>query len=155
MKSNTKDIASGALFILAGLFYGTLTLTHLRIGQALNMGPGYFPIVLSGMLVLMGGAVAVRGALAGAGQPFGAVAWRGAILISLAIAVFTVTLERLGLFPASVLTAIIACFSAPEMRPLKALLVSIGIAVFCTIVFHYLVRLPVPVFGPIFGLPFR
>ncbi|MGE0150667.1 MAG: tripartite tricarboxylate transporter TctB family protein [Parvibaculaceae bacterium] len=154
MKSNTKDIASGAFFILAGLFYGALTLSNLRIGQALNMGPGYFPIVLSGLLVVMGAVVAFRGLTTGSGQPFGVVAWRGAIVITVAIVVFTLTFEWLGILVSSALTAYIACFSSSDMRPLKALFVSLGISVFCTLIFHYLIRLPVPLFGSVFGLPF-
>ena len=49
-----KDLGAGAFFVFVGLVYGSIAWFGLPIGVALNMGPGYFPIVLSGMLIVLG-----------------------------------------------------------------------------------------------------
>ncbi len=50
---NVKDLAAGAVFAAIGLAFMAGALT-LDIGTAFKMGPGYFPLVLSGLLVLLG-----------------------------------------------------------------------------------------------------
>ena len=65
MKNLTFDRTNalcGALFMATGLFFLVQSL-GLEIGTAFRMGPGYFPLVLSGILVLLGLIVA------GAGDP--------------------------------------------------------------------------------------
>ena len=48
-----KDILLGALFILIGLvfFYKS---TFYRVGMHYKIGPGYFPLLVSGLLILIG-----------------------------------------------------------------------------------------------------
>ena len=44
------------MFILFGLFFGVQSL-GMEIGTAFRMGPGYFPLVLAGVLILLGGLI--------------------------------------------------------------------------------------------------
>ena len=60
MRANAKDLGAGLLFVLTGLTYGSIAWFRLEIGQALSMGPGYFPLVLSSALTLLGLAIAAR-----------------------------------------------------------------------------------------------
>ena len=48
-----KDLLAGLIFIGFGLAFGYATLGY-QIGTALRMGPGYFPLVLAGIMVLLG-----------------------------------------------------------------------------------------------------
>lgn len=148
---NTKDLASGLIFAVIGVLYGSLAYFGLPIGGALEMGPGYFPILLSGLLVTLGGVLVLRGGVTVSGQPFGKVPWRGMVMISLAILVFSLSLRPLGLFPASLITASIAALSSPAIKPVRAVVTGFGIAVFCTIIFGYLVKLQIPILGSLFG----
>ena len=47
------DAASGILFLLFGLFFGSQSL-GLELGTAFRMGPGFFPLILSGVLMCFG-----------------------------------------------------------------------------------------------------
>lgn len=148
MQANLKDIGAGAFFLVAGLVYGSIAWFGLPIGSALNMGPGYFPIVLSGMLVVLGLWIAVRGALDTHGhEAFGAVPWRGVVLLSLATIIFAAFVEQLGLLPGVFATTFLATLANPKVRLMPALFTSLCIALFCTAVFAYGIRLPIPVVG--------
>jgi hypothetical protein len=51
--SRLRDLLAGAVFVALGLAFlvGALGLER---GTAFRMGPGYFPLVLAGLLVLIG-----------------------------------------------------------------------------------------------------
>src|SRR5262245_20533812 len=97
MTINRKDVAYGMFFVAAGLFYGTTAIGGLPMGEALNMGPGYFAIVLSGILIMLGLATAIRGLVVGPGTPFGIVPWRAIVFLTLSILVFAATFRQLGM----------------------------------------------------------
>ena len=100
------DLIAGGLFILAGLFFAIQSL-GLELGTSVRMGPGYFPLVLSGILILLGVVVILRSTLADNG-PMGAIAWRGMAFILPAPVFFGLTVRGLGFVPSLFLTALIA-----------------------------------------------
>ena len=140
----------GALFIAVGLFFGYQS-WNLDLGTAFRMGPGYFPFVLSVILVLLGLIVFIQ-ATRVAGEPVGPIAWRGMLFILPAPIFFGLTVRGLGLVPSIFLTATIAAFASSRMRPGMALLLSAGLTLFSVIVFSYALGLPFQRFGP--WLPF-
>lgn len=146
MIKNRNDFAAGLLFVGVGLFYGALSL-NLSLGTALDMGPGYFPLVLCGILVLLGGAILATSLTGQAGEAFGKVPWRAMVMIPLAIVVFGAGLAYLGLFPAVFVTALIASLSSGGIPPGARLAISLSLAVFCTLVFVHGVNLHIPVLG--------
>jgi hypothetical protein len=139
-----------AIFIGFGVFFMMQSL-YLDIGTAFRMGPGYFPLVLSGVLILLGLVVLVQ-AIRFAGEPVGPIAWRGMIFILPAPVLFGLTVRGLGFVAALFATALIAAFASHRMRPGLALLLAAGLTLFATIVFSYALGLPFPRFGP--WLPF-
>jgi hypothetical protein len=152
VRVNRNDLAAGAIFIAIGLLYAGIAWQSLPMGSALRMGPGYFPIVLSGLLIALGGLIAARGILAGRVEPRSArVPWRGVIMLSLATIVFAAFFDDLGMLPGVFLSTLLATLSSPKIRLRAGVVTSICIAVFCTVVFSYGVGLPVPIFGPVFG----
>jgi len=52
-----KDFWAGLMFIGFGLFTVGWSLTHYQMGTAVRMGPGYFPVMLGGLLAVLGAAV--------------------------------------------------------------------------------------------------
>ena len=150
MTYSKKDVASGLIFAAFGLFYGSIAYLRLPIGEALDMGPGYFPILLSGLLISFGLFVAIRAFVRQDATPIGKVPWRGLAMNFLALAAFVLTLRPLGLFLTSVLVSFLACLSMPSVRLGRCALISLGIGVFCTFVFAWVLRLPIPVLGTMF-----
>ncbi len=151
MLKNPKEAAAGMFFVAVGMIYGSIAWSGLRIGSALQMGPGYFPIVLAGVLVVFGVIMIARAFIRAGETPIGPVPWRSLLLILAATVFFATFIERVGLFPGVFITAAIASLAYSELRPLRILTVSAGLAAFCTLVFAYAVRVPIPVVGPAFG----
>ena len=52
MQADTKDVVGGSALVLTGL-YMFYAATGYRIGTPQQMGPGYFPMMVSGLCVAM------------------------------------------------------------------------------------------------------
>ncbi|MCO6048719.1 tripartite tricarboxylate transporter TctB family protein [Mesorhizobium sp. RP14(2022)] len=149
--ADTVNLACGALFILFALFFGYQSL-GLELGTARNMGPGYFPLALAGLLFLFGAIILVQ-ALRTSGEPVGGFAWRGILFILAAPIFFGITVRSLGFVPTLFFTGLIAAFASRRMTVGLALILALVLSVFCTLVFSYALELPFQRFGP--WLPFR
>jgi hypothetical protein len=136
----------GLLFIAFGLFFGIQSL-GLELGTTFRMGPGYFPLVLAVVLLLLG-AIILFQALRVEGEPIGSLAWRGMLLILPAPVFFGLTVRGLGFLPAIFCTALIASFASHRMRPLPALVLAAAVTLFAFVVFSYALGLPFQRFGP-------
>lgn len=142
--------ASGANDILLGLLFAAIGAAALFIGRdyvfgtSLRMGPGFLPRIVAGGLVLLGLVLVLRGILAG-GWVLPVIGWRPILLISLAVIVFAATIDRLGLFIASLLSVAIGACAAQEIRWKELPFVALGLAAFCTILFGYILKISMPV----------
>lgn len=150
MQINIKDLLSGAVFVSFGVFYGVISIRTLDVGAANAMGPGYFPLVLCVVLLVLGAIVGVRSFSATEAVHIGKVAWRPIICIALACFTFGASVRAIGLFPGIFLATFIASVSSAEIGLTRAAMISGAIAAFCTIVFSFGVGLPIPAFGPLF-----
>jgi hypothetical protein len=103
MHDARKDLLAGAVFMAFGLAFAVTSTTY-DIGTALRMGPGFFPLVLGGVLVVLGALIAISGYLAADRSEIGTVPWRalvlllGASLTALCVVIFVYALQlRLSL----------------------------------------------------------
>jgi hypothetical protein len=145
------DALAGLLFIAFGLLFGVQAL-GLEIGTAFRMGPGYFPLVLSGILILLGLLIIASAIHDRGSEGIGTLAWRGVLFILPAPIFFGLTVRGLGFVPAIFLTTLIAALASLKMRLHWALLLAAGVTVFATLVFSYGLGLPFRRFGT--WLPF-
>ena len=144
---DTTDALAGLVFILFGLLFGVQAL-GLEIGTAFRMGPGYFPLVLSGLLILLG-VLIMASAIHGKGnEEIGRLAWRGLLFILPAPIFFGLTVRGLGFVPAIFLTTLIAALASFKMRLSSAVLLAAGVTLFATLVFSFGLGLPFRRFGP-------
>ncbi|MHA6643509.1 tripartite tricarboxylate transporter TctB family protein [Mesorhizobium sp. A623] len=149
MKSFSIDRVNGlcaAFFIVLGLFFAQQSLT-VELGTAFRMGPGYFPLVLAVILIVLGGVILVD-AIRVESEPIGHLAWRGIFFILPAPIFFGLTVRGLGFVPSIFLTGLIAGFASQKMKPLTAILLAAGLTVFAVAVFSYALGLPFRRFGP-------
>lgn len=151
MHQNIKDLGAGLIFAAIGVVYGSIAWFKLPVGRALNMGPGYFPIVLALILICLGAAIMIGSFKKPQASPFGKVPWRGVILLSAAIIFFATFIEEVGMLPGVFVTTFLAAMSKKGVAPHHAAMTGIGVAIFCTLIFAYGVRLPIPVIGEIFN----
>lgn len=143
---DTTNALCGAVLIATGGFFIYQCL-GLELGTAFRMGPGYFPLMLALILTFLGCVILVQSARV-QGEPLGPIAWRGVFFILPAPIFFGLTVRGLGFVPAVFCTALIACFASQRMKPLTALIVSAGLAIFSVAVFSYALGLPFQRFGP-------
>lgn len=150
MPKNIKDFWSGVLYLLVGgaaLYLGQ----EYPVGTAVRMGPGYFPTVLGYMLVLIGGAALLRSFIKG-GNPLNGFAVQKTIIITLSILAFGLIVEGAGLALAVVAVVMISAAGSRYFDWKKSLAVSVGAAVFCSLVFVKGLGVPLPIFGPWLGM---
>jgi hypothetical protein len=143
---NKTDAIAGSLFIVVGLVFGAQSL-GMELGTSLRMGPGYFPLVLAGLLIVLGGCIVVS-SFKSIDEVMTAHAWRGMMFIPPAPIFFGLTVRGLGFVPSIFFTTLIAALASLKMRPLAALLLSVGVTIFCTLVFSFALGLPFRRFGP-------
>jgi hypothetical protein len=152
LKSYTIDPTNGlagALFILVGIFFGVQAL-NLELGTAFRMGPGYFPLVLSGLLILLGGIILIS-AFRTRSEPMGGFPLRGMLLILAAPVLFGILVRGLGFVPAIFVTAFVASFASRRMTVPMAAIIAVCLAAFATAVFIYGLELPFRPVGPWLG----
>lgn len=128
--------AIGVAFLLGGL--------GLRFAGARGIGPGYFPVVLSIILIILGAWVALGAVLTTRDDAEGmeSIEWRPFLAVFGAIAAFGVTVYAAGLLPAVfVLVLVAALASGPISR--TSLLIAVGMTLFTWLVFIVALRLPV------------
>ena len=146
MQVNTRDAAAGAIFIVfGGLFL--LGALGLERGTAFRMGPGYFPLVLAGLLIALGLTVITK-SVGSISSSIGAIPWRPFGLILSAPVIFGLTVRGLGLVPAVATVVLISAFASRRVSARLALILTAGLTVFCVMVFGVALKLPIPLFGP-------
>jgi hypothetical protein len=149
MTFNVRDVIAGALFVALGGWFAVASL-NLELGTAFRMGPGYFPLILAGLLMLLGVLTVVR-AIRDRPAAVGSIPWRGLLLVLPAPILFGVTVQGLGLVPALVLVVILVSFASRSMRVLTAVCLTAALVAFSVGVFSYGLGLPMRRFGPWLG----
>lgn len=149
-----KDFIGGAIAALVGIGFAAYAFSTLDLGTFRRMGPGLFPVIVGAALLLLGlGQMLVsrRAALpAGTDEGsvdtardghfrLGQVAW-----VLAAVLAFGLSVRSLGLLPAILISVMLSTQADRATRPLTALLLAIGLCLFCWLVFDVALRLPIP-----------
>jgi len=93
-----RDFWSGLMFVVVGIVFAVGS-TNYSMGSSARPGPGYFPLILSVIMAILGAVVLFKALTieTADGDPVGPFAWRPLIVIVLGIAVFGLALPRLGM----------------------------------------------------------
>jgi Tripartite tricarboxylate transporter TctB family len=152
-KRAVTDILAGLIFVAFGLAFAIASLRY-ELGTPLRMGPGYFPLALGGILVLLGLLIVGKGFLSGssAEERLGSIPWRALVLIVLALLFFGMTVRGLGLVPATAVTALLTALASYRTSILAAVAIAAGLTLLCVLIFVLALQLRLPLFGP--WLPF-
>ncbi len=136
----SKDFLSGLIFtvIAAGLLWEA---RGYAMGSMLRMGPGFFPVIISSLLGLMGIAILVKATLEGARER-PVFAPMPALLITLALLAFAFSLQRLGLVIATLLLVTLTRLAMRPFNLIGTLLLSGVLVLLSLVVFGYFLRLP-------------
>ena len=110
-----KDFFSGLMFLVVGVSFA-VGATNYSMGTSARPGAGYFPLLLSVILALLGAIVLFKSLTieTEGGDPVGDIAWRPLLVIVAAITVFGFALPRLGMFITVPLLIIMTSFAGTE-----------------------------------------
>lgn len=138
-----RDAIGGLLLVGIGLFF-LLGALDMRVGEARRMGPGYFPMVLGIIGMILGAIIAIPALMRPGVLP--GVNWRPFFAVMTAILVFALVMPKTGLLPAVFATVVVASFGDPRSRLWQTVLLAAGLAAATWVVFIYGLGLPMIVY---------
>jgi hypothetical protein len=142
-----KDLLAGGTFVVIGLAFAITSATY-EIGTALSMGPGYFPLVLGGILVLLGILIAVNGVIAAGDDELGPVPWKAMGLLVAALLFFGYTVRGLGIVPSLLISVFLTALAGHRARVIPAAIIAASLTALSVLIFVILLQLRLPYFGP-------
>jgi hypothetical protein len=141
---NNRDFWSGVFFILIGAAAMIISRDY-PFGSALRMGPGYFPTVLGGIVVVFGIYVLIKGVINNE-KVKGNWSLRALFVLPLSTVVFGIMMENVGFVPALMVLIVVSAMAGKEFKWVEILIMSVVMAAVCTGVFIYGLGLPYPLF---------
>ncbi|MEN3150068.1 tripartite tricarboxylate transporter TctB family protein [Neorhizobium sp. IRAMC:178] len=142
----SQDVLLGLFFVVFGVVSVSIAMSY-PFGTSGRMGPGYFPVIISSLLVLTGLLVLFRAQLV---QPemLPAIRWKPLLLVPGAVVVFGLAVETLGLPLAILLLTILSATTSIKFHiGWKAVAGSLAFAALCSVIFIELLGLPIPIVG--------
>jgi len=136
----TKDFYAGLMFIFFGS-YTVLTALSYPMGTTSRMGPGYFPTVLGGGLIMLG-LICVAQALWFRRERIESWSLRPLILVLSSVVLFSFLINPLGLVIATLALVFISSMGGWEFRLKEVLALYIVLGALAIGIFVYGLRLP-------------
>lgn len=144
-----RDFFSGLVLLFFGL--GALIIASgYRFGTAFRMGPGYFPIVLASLLVVIGIVVTLKSTKASV-MEMPRIAWRPLIIVSAAVLIFGLIINGAGLALSTFAMTIASRVARPGYPWGETFLLGIALAVLCAGIFYFGLHIQMPLFPTWWG----
>jgi hypothetical protein len=140
--ANNKDVWAGLMLIAIGAA-AIFVARNYPFGTALRMGPGFFPVVLGGLLIVFGLAVLAIGLRKGESMA-GSWSLRALIILPLSLILFGLLMEYAGFVPAMLVLIVGSATASTEFRFLEVLLFAAGLTALSVAVFVWALGLPYP-----------
>jgi hypothetical protein len=137
-----KDFWAGLMLIGIGAAAMFIARDY-RFGSASRMGPGFFPTLLSMILIAFGGGIMAVGLRSGE-KIRGRVSLRALVLLPLSLVLFGILMEVAGYIPALVALAFLSAASGREFKFVEVLLMTALLTVASTALFIWGLGLPYP-----------
>jgi len=140
-----RDFFSGLMFIAVGVIFA-VGATNYSMGSSAKPGAGYFPLILSVLMAILGAVVLFKSLTieTEGGDPVGDIAWKPLLIIVVSIAVFGVALPRLGMFLTIPLLILMVSTAGGEFSWKGALISSVVLTGFSWLVFIWGLNLTIP-----------
>ena len=154
-----QDFWAGLMFIVFGLFFivvalgtpefvdklvGTRLIPGYQMGSSVRMGPAYFPVVLGGLLAVLG-LVVLFDSLMEAGPKLAQFHFRPLLFIAISSLAFAYLLKPLGLPLAGIALVFISAYGGHEFNWKEVAIMSVVLVIFSVLVFVEALVLPFPI----------
>jgi hypothetical protein len=139
-----RDFLAGLFFVAIGLGFFVVSRTY-NLGSASRMGPGYFPMLLGGVLVFIGALVSLKSLRQTSDEEEGVpVAVKSAAIIIGSTLLFALALTYAGLVIAVIVLVVAASAAVGRQFKWQTYALAAGLAAFSALLFVTLLGLPVP-----------
>lgn len=145
-----KDLWAGLMYMgIGGL--GMWIARDYPFGSALRMGPGYFPTVLGGIMVLMGIYVLALGLRKHHEKIQGNLSLRALIVLPISMVIFGILMEYAGFIPAMAALIPVSAAASREFKWVEVIGLTIGLTILTAAGFIYGLGLPYPLIKGMWG----
>ena len=133
------------MFLVVGVVFA-VGATNYSMGSSARPGAGYFPLILSVIMAILGAVVLFKALTieTEGGDPVGDIAWRPLIVIVASIAAFGVTLPWLGMLAAVPVLIVMASLAGDEFGWKGVIVNSLVLTAFAWFVFVWGLKLTIP-----------
>lgn len=154
-----QDLWAGLMFVGFGVFFmvvalgtpefldrllGTRLIPGYQMGSAVRMGPAYFPVVLGGMLAVLG-LLVLADAVVEEGPKVAKFNFRPLLFILASSLAFAYLLKPLGLVLAAITLVFISAYGGHEFKWKEVAILSVVLVIFSVLVFVKALVLPFPI----------
>ncbi|MEX1214701.1 tripartite tricarboxylate transporter TctB family protein [Saccharospirillum sp.] len=136
---------SGAVFLIFVGSLGAFLASGYRIGSLISMGPGFYPLILSVLLIGLGIALAIQSLRTT--SALGKIKLKGGLFAVAGVLSFSLLIAPAGVVPATFALVFLTSMGGDKWRFLSALLVSISLSLFSAFIFVAALGLPITLFG--------
>jgi hypothetical protein len=140
-----RDFFSGLMFIVVGVVFA-VGATNYSMGSSAKPGAGYFPLILSVLMAMLGAIVLFKSLTieTEGGDPIGHIAWRPLIVIVVAIAVFGLSITRLGMIATIPILIVITSLAGDEFGWVGVIANAVVLTVASWLIFIVGLKLTIP-----------
>lgn len=142
---NPKDFWAGVIYLVIGA--GAIWIAgDYEMGTARRMGPAYFPVLVSIILVAIGAISLIRSFLT-PGAPITGFAGRGLVMVIGATILFAFLVRGAGTIIALPVMIVVSAYASHHFRWGPTILLALGLTTFCVLVFLHGLGVPLPLLG--------
>lgn len=135
-KLNKIDVLAGLFVVLIGVL-AIVEALNFNLGSARRMGPGYFPLHVGILMLLLGVGIILEGRKpAEEAFAFGDLPRpRSLLLILAAVVAFALMIERFGLLPAGAVAVFLSALAEPRTPMRHKLALTVAVPVISVLIF--------------------
>jgi len=140
-----RDFWSGLMFVVVGIIFA-VGATNYSMGTSARPGAGYFPLLLSVIMAILGAIVLFKSLTieTPGGDPVGHIAWKPLLIIVASIAVFGITIELLGMIVSIPVLIFISSLAGDEFHWRDVIANAIVLTIFSWAIFIVGLKLTIP-----------
>ncbi|MEO8060794.1 MAG: tripartite tricarboxylate transporter TctB family protein [Burkholderiales bacterium] len=147
IRVDARDLVGGVVLVGIGLFTAVFASSHYALGQLARMGPGFFPTALGCVLVGLGTLVVLLSFRQTTHTlhppPFRP---RALVAVLAAVLVFSLTVTRFGLVPATLVLVFVSALAEPGYRWKRTALLALALAAMSWLIFIVGLQMTLPAF---------
>ena len=145
-----RDVLAGLIFLGIAVAFGIEGWRY-GLGDGVQAGPGFFPVILSvltGIFGILTIGLGLRHRNVAEAEP---VSWRGIFLICASLALFAAAGRLLGLVPIVFLCTVLAALASRKNSVASSLIIGVVMSALCFLIFEVGLAISLPTFGTLFG----